>query len=947
MNKNFISVRGARVNNLKNIDVDIPRDKFVVVTGISGSGKSSLAFDTIFAEGQRRFVESLSSFARQFLGRMAKPDVDDITGIPPAIAIEQKVNTKNPRSTVGTNTEIYDYLRLLYARIGRTYSPISGEEVKRDTVNDVIAYIKKFQQGEPLYILTPIDWEDSDRRIERLLYFKEEGFSRLFGISAGVVRIDAILSGEYRSEGLLYLLVDRVTVNDNEEDIQRIMDSIQTAFSVRGISAAPDDHATKSGLAMQTLVITDGVAAGKFRLFSTLFERDGIIFEEPDESLFSFNNPLGACRICSGYGKVVGIDESLVVPDQGLSVYQEAIAAWRGDTMSKYYHKLVNMSYMFDFPIHKPYRELTDVQRKLLWSGNEFFTGIDDFFKIMDSKKGQIQYRYLISRYSGKTNCPECNGKRLKKEALYVKIGGKDISELLDMNISDLYDFIINIGLTEYEEGIAERPLKEIRNRLRCMVDVGLSYLTLNRPSNTLSGGESQRINLVSSLGSNLVGSLYILDEPSIGLHPRDTARLISVLKELKDLGNTLLIVEHDEEIMRSADQIIDIGPLAGSYGGELVFQGALDKEIDPLQYPDSFTLAYLYGENRIEVPEKRRSWCRSIELSGLSEHNLKNIDVKFPLGILTAVTGVSGSGKSTLVKDILYPALYRALNQFGAKPGRFGELKGDVQSIGAVEYIDQNPIGKSTRSNSVTYLKVYDDIRKLFSEQPYAKSNGYGHSHFSFNIEGGRCPECQGEGFINIEMQFMADVKMVCDSCSGRRFKDDILEVKYRGKNINDVLNMSVGEAISFFSAHKDPISQRVAEKLQPLEAVGLSYVQLGQSSSTLSGGESQRVKLAYFLSKESSNLPILFIFDEPTTGLHFHDIKKLLDSFNALIERGHTIVVVEHNMDIVKSADWVIDLGPEGGDEGGDLIFAGTPEELLRCKNSYTASAVKRHFE
>ena len=946
MSRNSIEIKGARVNNLKNIDLDIPRDKLVVITGISGSGKSSLAFDTVFAEGQRRFVESLSSFARQFLGRMAKPDVDDITGIPPAIAIEQKVNTRNPRSTVGTNTEIYDYLRLLYARIGRTYSPVSGEEVKRDTVNDVISYIGEFQKGETLYILTPIDWEDTDKRTERLLYLKEEGFSRLFGISDGVVRIDAILSKEYRPKGLLYLLVDRVTVSDDEEDTQRIMDSVQTAFSVKSASLVRNGSVGADRLLSQALVITDGVPNGRLRLFSTIFERDGIIFEEPDEALFSFNNPLGACPLCSGYGKIVGIDESLVIPDQELSVYQEAIAAWRGDTMSKYYHKLVNMSYMFDFPIHKPYRELTNEQRKLLWSGNEFFTGIDDFFKIIDSKKAQIQYRYLLSRYSGKTNCPECNGKRLKKGALYVKIGGKDISELLDMSISDLYDFVVNIKLTEYEESIAERPLKEIRNRLRCMINVGLSYLTLNRVSNTLSGGESQRINLVGSLGSNLAGSLYILDEPSIGLHPRDTVRLISVLKELRDLGNTLLIVEHDEEIMRSADQIIDIGPLAGRYGGELVFQGALDNGIDPLKYPDSLTLAYLYGENGIEVPAKRRGWSRSIELLGLSEHNLKNIDVKIPLGVLTAVTGVSGSGKSTLVKDILYPALYRALNQFGTKPGKFRELRGDVHGIGAVEYIDQNPIGKSTRSNPVTYLKIYDDIRKLFSEQPYAKANGYGHSHFSFNIEGGRCPECQGEGFINIEMQFMADVKMVCDSCFGRRFKDDILEVKYKGKDINDVLNMSVGEAISFFSAQKEPTAQRVAERLRPLEAVGLSYVQLGQSSSTLSGGESQRVKLAYFLSKESSNLPILFIFDEPTTGLHFHDIRKLLDSFNALIERGHTIVVVEHNMDVVKSTDWVIDLGPEGGDEGGYLIFAGTPEELAGCKNSHTARALERYF-
>ena len=925
-----IEIRGARVNNLKNIDVDIPRGELTVITGVSGSGKSSLAFDTIFAEGQRRFVESLSSFARQFLGRMTKPDVDDIIGIPPAIAIEQKVNTRNPRSTVGTNTEIYDYLRLLFARIGRTYSPVSGEEVKKDSVNDVVNYIKRYTDGETIYILSPIGWGESEERTERLLYLKEEGFSRLFGLRADVVRIDAVLSGESIPEGEHYLLVDRVVLDNSEDTVQRIMDSLQTAFSV------------KVGDSMGTIAVTAGKGESDLRSFSTLFERDGIVFEDPSESLFSFNNPIGACPICSGYGKIVGIDESLVIPDRELSVYQEAIAAWRGETMNKYYRKLIDSSYKFDFPIHKPYKELTEEQRKLLWSGNEYFTGLNDFFKIMDGKKAQIQYRYLISRYSGKTVCPECNGKRLKREALYVKIGGKEISELLDMSISDLYDFFSTLKLTEYEVSIAERPLKEIKSRLCCMIDVGLSYLTLNRASNTLSGGESQRINLVSSLGSNLVGSLYILDEPSIGLHPRDTARLISVLKALRDMGNTLLIVEHDEEIMRAADRIIDIGPKAGRYGGELIFQGSIDEEVDDEMLERSLTLAYLHGNMAIDTPLKRREWSRSIELTGAAEHNLKNINVTIPLGVLTAVTGVSGSGKSTLVREILYPALNRAINQLGGKPGTFGGLKGDLKNVGAVEYIDQNPMGKSSRSNPVTYLKVYDDIRRLFSEQPYAKANGYGHSHFSFNIEGGRCPECQGEGFINIEMQFMADVKMVCDACGGRRFKDDILEVKYKGKDINDVLNMSVEEAITFFSSQKEATALKVAEKLKPLEAVGLSYIQLGQNSSTLSGGESQRVKLAYFLSKESSDSPILFIFDEPTTGLHFHDIKKLLDSFNALINKGHTIVVVEHNMDVVKSADWIIDLGPEGGDEGGHLVFSGTPEELSKCSGSYTAKAL-----
>ena len=925
-----IEIRGARVNNLKNIDVNIPRGELTVITGVSGSGKSSLAFDTIFAEGQRRFVESLSSFARQFLGRMTKPDVDDISGIPPAIAIEQKVSTRNPRSTVGTNTEIYDYLRLLYARIGRTYSPVSGEEVKRDSINDVLDYINTFSVGETIYILSPIDWGNSEERTEKLLYLKEEGFSRLFGLEDGVVRIDTVMSGENTPKGEMFLLVDRIVLDNSEDTVQRIMDSLQTAFAV------------KVGELVGTIAITDGKPDSEQKFFSTLFERDGIVFEEPSEALFSFNSPIGACSLCSGYGQVVGIDELLVVPDRNLSVYQEAIAAWRGETMNKYYRKLIESSHRFGFPIHKPYKELTEEQRQLLWAGNEHFTGIDDFFKIMDAKKAQIQYRYLISRYSGKTVCPRCRGKRLKKEALYVKIGGREISELLDMSISDLYDFFSTLKLTEYEESIAERPLKEIQNRLRCMIDVGLSYLTLNRASNTLSGGESQRINLVSSLGSNLVGSLYILDEPSIGLHPRDTERLISVLKSLRDLGNTLIIVEHDEEIMRAADKIIDIGPMAGRYGGELVFQGSINDGVDTHMLEKSLTLAYLHGNKAIDVPDKRREWVRSIELIGLLEHNLKNIDVKFPLGVLTAVTGVSGSGKSTLVREILYPALNRAINQLGGKPGKFVELKGDVKNIGAVEYIDQNPMGKSSRSNPVTYLKVYDDIRRLFSEQPYAKSNGYGHSHFSFNIEGGRCPECQGEGFINIEMQFMADVKMVCDSCGGRRFKDDILEVKYKEKDINDVLNMSVEEAIAFFSSQKEATALRIAEKLKPLEAVGLSYVQLGQNSSTLSGGESQRVKLAYFLSKESSDSPILFIFDEPTTGLHFHDIKKLLDSFNALINKGHTIVVVEHNMDVVKSADWVIDLGPEGGEDGGYLVFAGTPEDLSKCLKSYTAKAL-----
>ncbi len=929
---NKIKIKGARLNNLKNIDIDIERDRLVVITGISGSGKSTLAFDTLFAEGQRRFVESLSSFARQFLGRMSKPDVDEITGIPPAIAIEQKVNTRNPRSTVGTSTEIYDYLRLLYSKSGKTYSPISGEEVKRDSVTDVIEYIKTLPNGAPLYILTPIGWESKDTRTERLLSLKEEGFSRLYN-NGELIKIDSALNGSFDQESGVYLLVDRLINDRSEENENRLYDSLQTAFAVkRGI-----------GKERESLIITTGKST-EMRSFSTIFEHDGIVFEEPTELLFSYNNPLGACPVCSGYGKIVGIDENLVIPDPGLSIYQDAVACWKGESMRSFYNELINTSHKFDFPVHKPYKHLTEEQKQLLWSGNSHFTGIDEFFKIIESNKYKIQFRFMLSRYSGKTTCPECKGKRLRKEALYVKIGGKNITDLLDMSISDLYHFLNSLELSSYDKVLSERVLKELVGRLRCMISVGLPYLTLNRPSNSLSGGESQRINLVSSIGSTLVGSLYILDEPSIGLHPRDTALLIDVLKELRDLGNTLLIVEHDEEIMRAADELIDIGPLAGKLGGELVFQGKIE---DVITYEDcerSLTLKYLKGFDKISTPLQRRTWSNYIEVKGAYENNLKDIDVKFPLRVFTAVTGVSGSGKSTLVKSILFPALSRRINQFGDKPGLHSELCGDISKITSVEYIDQNPIGKSSRSNPATYLKVYDEIRRLYSDQPYAKANKYGHSHFSFNIDGGRCPECQGDGIIKIEMQFMADVQMVCESCSGKRFKPDVLEVRYKGKNINDILNMSVDEAIEFFGSQKEQMAQRVAAKLMPLQAVGLSYVSLGQSSSTLSGGESQRVKLASFLGKESGSESILFIFDEPTTGLHFHDIKKLMDSFDALIARGHSIVVVEHNMDVVKCADWVVDLGPEGGERGGEVVFAGTPEELAMCNRSYTGKALAR---
>ncbi|MCK9628808.1 MAG: excinuclease ABC subunit UvrA [Bacteroidales bacterium] len=936
MSENVIKVRGARANNLKNISVDIPRDEFVVISGISGSGKSSFAFDTIYAEGQRRFVESLSSFARQFLGRMSKPDVDDISGIPPAIAIEQKVNTTNSRSTVGTVTEIYDYLRLLYSRIGRTISPVSGNEVKRDNISDITAYIMTYPAGTLLYIISPLGLKEDEGLTERLMTLKNLGFTRLYS-NGEVFRIENILSGKSNVSDTLYLLVDRVVVEKGDEAESSIMDSLHVAMGVNMESL--NDRGV--------VLIATGNEGERPKEFSTLFEADGMTFEEPTELLFSFNNPLGACALCSGLGRNPGIDESLVIPDPTLTIYQEAIACWRGDTMNLFLQELINNAWRFDFPIHKPYMDLTKEQKNVLWKGNEYFTGIEKFFEIVEANSYKIQYRFMKSRYTGWSVCPECQGRRLRKEALYVKLAGRSIDELLDMSIEDLYDFFKNLSLNQYEMVVASRILKEINSRLSCLLSVGLPYLTLNRASKTLSGGESQRINLVSSIGSSLVGSLYILDEPSIGLHPRDTEKLITVLKQLRDLGNTLIVVEHDEEIIRSADHLVDFGPLAGVHGGDIVYQGPATRKKTVEECGASKTIAYLSGFEIIKTPEKRRAWTRFIEIKGAMEHNLKNIDVKFPLKAFTVVTGVSGSGKSSLVRDILYPALNRKINLYGEKPGVFKEISGDLAAIKGVEYVDQNPVGKSTRSNPVTYLKVYDEIRKLFSEQPYAKANGYGHSHFSFNIEGGRCPECQGDGVIKIEMQFMADVQMVCESCGGKRFKPDILEVRYREKNINDVLNMSVEEAIQFFSAQKEPLALKIAEKLKPLDAVGLSYVQLGQSSSTLSGGESQRVKLATFLGKESSVDPILFIFDEPTTGLHFSDIKKLIDSFNALIEKGHTVIVVEHNMDVVKCADWVIDMGPDGGEKGGEVVFAGTPEDLVKVRNNYTAEALSEKMQ
>ena len=922
MEKKEIHIRGARVNNLQNIDLDIPLGKLVVITGISGSGKSSLAFDTLFAEGQRRFAESLSSFARQFLGRMNKPDVDLISGIPPAIAIEQKTGTRNPRSTVGTSTEIYDHLRLLFARIGKTFSPVSGREVRCDTARSVVAYLCSLQKGSTALILADIRWQKDDK-VEKILNLKEEGFTRLATRDGRIAKMEAALQqiGDFGDEWLL--LVDRLTVDDDEDTVGRALDSVQTAF------AKGDGH----------LCIWNEAAGA--RTFSNLFEADGIRFETPSEHLFSYNSPLGACPVCGGYGKTIGIDESLVIPDPTLSVYQGAVACWRGEVMKQLNDELVMNAYKCGFPVHKPYIELSPEQKKLLWDGNEYFTGITPFFKWVESQRYKIQYKYMLSRYSGKTTCHACGGSRLRPEALYVKVGGRNIHELMTMPIDELTRFFDTLALDDYDRTVAERPLREIRSRLQYICDVGLSYLTLSRASNTLSGGESQRINLVSSLGNNLVGSMYILDEPSIGLHERDTGRLIGVLQRLRDLGNTVIVVEHDRHIIEAADQLIDIGPLAGVNGGRIVYQGTIADGIR--QGCRSLTLDYLSGARTIAPPRKKRGWKYAVELVGARENNLKNIDVTFPLRCLTVVTGVSGSGKSSLVGDILYPALYRRLNQIGSKPGIYKELRGDLGKVASVEYIDQNPIGKSTRSNPVTYLKVYDDIRRLFSEQPYAKMNGYGHSHFSFNIDGGRCPECLGEGTIRIPMQFMADVEMVCEACGGKRFQRDILEVTYQGRNISDVLDMSVAEAIGFFGSQQEPLARRIAERLQPLVDVGLSYLSLGQRSSSLSGGECQRIKLASFLGKDfDARGSILFVFDEPTTGLHFHDIEKLLGAFNALVDRGHSIVVVEHNLDVIRAADWVIDMGPDAGADGGEVVFAGTPEDLAKA-DTWTGRALR----
>lgn len=934
MQNNNIIIKGARVNNLKNVDVEIPRNNFVVITGLSGSGKSSLAFDTLYAEGQRRYVESLSAYARQFLGRMSKPEVDYIKGLPPAIAVEQKVNTRNPRSTVGTSTEIYDYMRLLFARVGKTYSPVSGVQVKKHTEEDVISAAKSYPAGTRIAVTAPLALRDGQDWRQRLTTLLAEGFSRLFhdgefvmiedmisqlGQSAGSKKkTDTDLSDDYE------LLIDRLAVAEDGDELSRLADSVETAFF--------------EGRDRCSLFVwgSDGLHRHDF---SHRFEADGIVFPEPNEQMFNFNNPIGACKLCEGFGKTVGIDEDLVIPDKTLSVYQDAVACWKGEKMSEYKRRFIHMAAPLGFPIHKPYADLTEAQKNMLWHGNSSVEGIDGFFRMVEENLYKIQYRVMLARYRGKTLCPECHGTRLRQDVNNIKINGKTIIELNRMPVRELRKWFEALELQGNDERIASRLLTEIRNRIGFLSDVGLDYLTLDRASSTLSGGESQRINLATSLGSSLVGSLYILDEPSIGLHSRDTERLISVLRHLQAIGNTVVVVEHDEEIMRAADYIIDVGPEAGSHGGEIMYQGSYD---DIARAKDSYTAKYLTGKIGVPVPAVRRKSSSYIEIEGARQNNLKDITVRFPLGIMTVVTGVSGSGKSTLVRDILYRALMRYFEQPTDAPGTFKSLKGDLRRIDGVEFVNQNPIGKSTRSNPATYLKAYDEIRQLFASQQGAKQMGFPPSYFSFNAEGGRCEECKGEGVINIEMQFMADISITCEECHGKRFKRDVLEIEYRGKNISDVLDMTVNQAIEFFSEGIGTIEKKIVKRLQPLQDVGLGYIKLGQSSSTLSGGENQRVKLAYFLSMEGQK-PTMFIFDEPTTGLHFHDINRLMDSFNRLISQGHTVVIIEHNIDVIKCADHVIDIGPEGGDGGGLVVAEGTPEQIAATPGSYTGKFLK----
>ncbi|MCK0135253.1 excinuclease ABC subunit UvrA [Arenibacter sp. S6351L] len=913
--KHNIIIKGAKLHNLKNIDVVIPRNKLVVITGLSGSGKSSLAFDTLYAEGQRRYVESLSSYARQFLGKLDKPKVDYIKGIAPAIAIEQKVNSTNPRSTVGTTTEIYDYLKLMFARIGKTFSPISGNEVKKHTVSDVVEHIKTFEEGTKLLLLAPIKISADRDPYKSLQLFSKQGFARIL-YNGEVTRIDEDLKDIGRE---FELVVDRIIYKNDEDFFNRLGNAIDTAF-----------FEGKGECIVQDL------ATGQNTHFSNKFELDGMQFLEPNVHLFSFNNPYGACPKCEGYGDVIGIDEDLVIPNTSLSVYENAIFPWRGESMGWYRDELVNVAYKFDFPIHKPWYQLSDEQKQLVWEGNSYFTGIHKFFEGLEEKSYKIQNRVMLSRYRGKTKCSTCKGRRLRKETDYVKVSKKSISDLVELPIEDLIGFFNHIKLNYNEEKIANRLLREIESRLGFLNNVGLSYLTLNRKSNSLSGGESQRINLATSLGSSLVGSMYILDEPSIGLHPKDTENLITVLKSLRDLGNTVIVVEHDEDIMKAADEVIDIGPEAGTHGGEVVAHGTMDEILKS----NSLTAAYLNGKMEIAVPKTRRPFKNYIEIKGARENNLKNIDVTFPLNVLTVITGVSGSGKSTLVKKLLYPIVLKELGGYGEKAGQYSSMEGKFQSLKHVEYVDQNPIGRSSRSNPVTYIKAYDDIRNLFANQKLSKLRGYQPKHFSFNVDGGRCEKCKGEGEITVEMQFMADVHLECETCNGKRFKKEVLEVKFEDANIDDVLNMTIDDAVDFFDKNNQ---SKIVTKLKPLQDVGLGYVTLGQSSSTLSGGEAQRIKLASFLVKGNTKDKALFIFDEPTTGLHFHDIKKLLKSFDALIGKGHSIIVIEHNIDLIKCADYIIDLGPDGGNKGGQLLAQGTPEIVAKNKASYTAKYLK----
>ncbi|WP_134088037.1 excinuclease ABC subunit UvrA [Olivibacter sp. XZL3] len=923
--KSHILIKGARVHNLKNIDVSIPKNKLVVITGMSGSGKSSLAFDTLYAEGQRRYVESLSSYARQFMGRMNKPEVDYIKGIAPAIAIEQKVITSNPRSTVGTSTEIYDYLKLLFARVGKTISPVSGRQVKKDTVTDVVNFVSSLPADTQITIFSPLHPHNERKLKEELAVLLQKGFVRIAYLGR-IEKIESLLADQKVANtgialGDLRIVIDRVRVDQEDETLSRIADSVQTAF----FEGKGDCY------------IHDGE---KEHFFCDRFELDGMVFEEPTPNFFSFNNPYGACSRCEGYGRVIGIDPDLVIPDKSRSVYDGAIAPWRGEKMGEWLNRLVKAAVKFDFPVHRAYRDLTDEQQQVLWTGNKYFRGLDDFFKELEEQTYKIQYRVMLSRYRGKTDCPDCKGTRLRKDAAYVKVGGKSITDMVLMPLDDLLGFFNRLSLDPQEETIARRLLMEINNRVRFLTEVGLGYLTLNRLSNTLSGGESQRINLATSLGSSLVGSIYVLDEPSIGLHPRDTQRLIGVLKSLRDVGNTVLVVEHEEEMMQASDYLIDIGPAAGVHGGELVFSGTY-QEI--LQDKQSLTGKYLNGTEVISLPSTRRKWQHAVTVKGARENNLKGIDVRFPLYTFTVVSGVSGSGKTSLVKRILYPALQKATGNYsGEQTGLFDGLDGDLNLVERVEMVDQNPIGRSSRSNPVTYVKAWDEIRALFSSQPAAKAVGLKPAAFSFNVEGGRCDVCQGEGEVKIEMQFMADIYLTCEACGGKRFKQQVLDITWQDKNVYDILELTVEEALVFFE--KQP---KILNKIQPLADVGLGYVKLGQSSNTLSGGEAQRIKLASFLVKGNNSKNTLFIFDEPTTGLHFHDIRKLLKSFDALIAQGNTILVIEHNMDVIKCADWVIDIGPEGGEKGGQLVFEGTPEELVKEETSYTGQFLKRHMQ